>query len=73
MAGGRPALERLLLVATRAGLSASYLNQPIEVGTMRESLKTLLQVDAVPQLLLRVGRGPQVERAPRRPMSEVII
>jgi hypothetical protein len=66
------ALERLLLVATRAGLSASYLNQPIEVGAMRESLKTLLQVNAVPQLLLRVGRGPQVEHAPRRPMSEVV-
>jgi nitroreductase len=66
------ALERLLLVATRAGLSASYLNQPIEVGAMRESLQTLLQVDAVPQLLLRVGRGPRVDHAPRRPMSECV-
>src|SRR5262249_46571144 len=32
------ALERLLLVATEAGLSASYLNQPIEVPDLRARL-----------------------------------
>lgn len=66
------ALERLLLVAAREGFTASYLNQPIEVGTLRDALQTLLQVDALPQLLLRVGRGPQVAHAPRRPLPDVV-
>jgi len=67
------ALERVLLLATSEGLTASYLNQPIEVTTLREPLGTLLKVDATPQLLLRVGCcGPQVNHAPRRPLSDVV-
>jgi hypothetical protein len=66
------ALERMLLVAASEGLTASYLNQPIEVSTLREPLRALLRVEAIPQLLLRVGRGPQTDHAPRRPMSEVV-
>jgi len=66
------ALERMLLVATAEGLSVSYLNQPIEIEALRESLRALLHIDAAPQLLLRVGRGPQAAHAPRRPLSEVV-
>ncbi len=49
-----------------------YLNQPIEVDPLRERLRTLLHTDAVPQLLLRVGRGPRVSHAPRRPLADVV-
>lgn len=66
------ALQRMLLVAASKGLTASYLNQPIEVATLREQLKVLLKVDAVPQLLLRVGRGPHAEHSPRRALSDVV-
>jgi hypothetical protein len=66
------ALERMLLVAASEGLTASYLNQPIEVEPLREQLKTLLNMTAVPQLLLRVGRGPRVRHAPRRRLSDVV-
>ncbi|MEX3639029.1 nitroreductase family protein [Paraburkholderia sp. BR14320] len=66
------ALERMLLVAASAGLTASYLNQPIEVDALRERLRTLLRTDAFPQLLLRVGRGPRVRHAPRRPLADVV-
>lgn len=67
------ALERLLLSATRQGLAASYLNQPIEVASLRERLRKSMDTDAVPQLLLRIGYGPKlVERAPRRPLSDVL-
>jgi len=66
------ALERILLVAASEGLTASYLNQPIEVSTLREPLRVLLRVDATPQLLLRIGRGPSVNHAPRRPPSDVV-
>ena len=66
------ALERMLLVAAAEGYTASYLNQPIEVSTLRVQLGSLLHVDATPQLLLRIGRGPQADHAPRRPLSDVV-
>ncbi|WP_233837807.1 Acg family FMN-binding oxidoreductase [Paraburkholderia sp. ZP32-5] len=66
------ALERMLLVAASEGLTASYLNQPIEVEPLREQLRTLLHVDGVPQLLLRIGRGPGASHTPRRPWSDVM-
>jgi hypothetical protein len=66
------ALERMLLVAASEGLTASYLNQPIEVSTLRLQISALLHVDATPQLLLRVGRGPRAEHAPRRPLSDFL-
>lgn len=62
----------MLLVAASEGVTASYLNQPIEVSALREQLKARLRIDATPQLLLRVGRGPQVSHAPRRPLSDVV-
>lgn len=66
------ALERMLVVAASEGLTASYLNQPIEVSTLRDQLRKLLHIEAMPQLLLRVGRGPRVSHAPRRPLSAVV-
>ncbi|MBN3751879.1 nitroreductase [Paraburkholderia sp. Tr-20389] len=66
------ALERMLLVAAGLGLTASYLNQPIEISTLRVQISSLLHLDATPQLLLRVGRGPHAEHAPRRPLSDVL-
>ncbi len=46
----------MLLLAASRGLTASYLNQPVEVTTLRETLRGLLNVDAMPQLL---PRGPR--------------
>ncbi|CAN7662390.1 nitroreductase family protein [Trinickia sp. LjRoot230] len=66
------ALERLLLVAANAGLTASYLNQPIELAVLRERLRTILPTDSVPQLLLRVGRGGPAPHSPRRPLADVV-
>lgn len=67
------ALERVLLRAVNSGLAASYLNQPIEVSSLRERLCAEIGLHATPQLLLRIGHGPQaVERSPRRPLSDVI-
>lgn len=67
------ALERLLLHATNLGLSSSYLNQPIEVAPLRERLRAVTGMSTVPQLLLRIGYGPEVvERAPRRPLNDVL-
>uniref|UniRef100_UPI003BEF3C32 Acg family FMN-binding oxidoreductase n=1 Tax=Burkholderia arboris TaxID=488730 RepID=UPI003BEF3C32 len=66
------ALERILLVAARAGYTASYLNQPIEMAALRAHLSHLLGLRGEPQLLLRVGRGPHTPHSPRRPLGEVI-
>ncbi|MGN7980092.1 Acg family FMN-binding oxidoreductase [Burkholderia sp. 22313] len=66
------ALERILLVATRAGYTASYLNQPIETAGLRAHLCHMLGFRGSPQLLLRVGRGPHTPHSPRRPLDEVI-
>jgi hypothetical protein len=62
----------VLLVGADAGLTASYLNQPIEVDALRRTLRDALSLDATPQLLLRMGRGPTVAHAPRRPIDAVV-
>ncbi|AIO39979.1 nitroreductase family protein [Burkholderia cenocepacia] len=66
------ALERILLVAARAGYTASYLNQPIETAGLRAHLCHMLGLRGEPQLLLRVGRGPHTPHSRRRPLDEVV-
>jgi hypothetical protein len=66
------ALERVLLSAAAEGMTASYLNQPIEVASLRARLRAALDLDAVPQLLIRVGRGRAAPHSPRRPIAEVV-
>jgi nitroreductase len=66
------ALERVLLVAAKAGHAASYLNQPIEVAELRGRLAELMGTTGTPQLLLRIGRGPSVPHSPRRPLADVL-
>lgn len=68
------ALERVLLLAAQAGYSASYLNQPIEVGPLRPRLRALAGSEKYPQLLLRLGKGRSqaVAASPRRPLADVL-
>ena len=65
-------LQRLLLVATQNGYSASYLNQAIEVSELRDRLASELQMAGYPQLLLRIGRGSPAPHSPRRPIADVL-
>jgi nitroreductase len=65
-------LQRLLLVATKDGYSASYLNQAIEVSELRDHLASELQMTGYPQLLLRIGRGSGAPHSPRRPIADVL-
>jgi hypothetical protein len=67
------ALERLLLVATKAGYSTSYLNQLIEVPELRARLAVELGAAACPQLLLRAGRGSAPPHSLRRPLADVLV
>jgi hypothetical protein len=66
------ALERVLLVACRHELQASYLNQPIQVASLRPKLQDLVG-GGFPQILLRLGHpGDVVPAAPRRDVADVI-
>ncbi|MCX7932155.1 MAG: hypothetical protein N2588_06360 [Rhodovarius sp.] len=72
LAAGR-ALAEVLITLQRAGLTASYLNQPIEVPGLRPRLAAMLGSEEAPQLLLRVGRGPALPPTARRPVAEVLV
>ncbi|MGE5174841.1 MAG: Acg family FMN-binding oxidoreductase [Hyphomicrobiales bacterium] len=66
------ALARVLLVATDADISASYLNQPIEVAALRPMMAQAIGVTGHPQVLLRFGYGAPPEPTLRRPVEEVL-
>ena len=52
------ALERLPLVAVRAGIQASYLNQPVQTSHLRPKLAELLSTPGSPQIVMcRRRRG----------------
>jgi hypothetical protein len=67
------ALERVLLRAQVDGVSASFLNQPIEVVELRPKLREQLQRRGHPQLILRLGYGPESRPTPRRLLHEVLL
>lgn len=66
-------LERTLLKASRHGLQASYLNQPIQVASLRPKLQDLIPGNPFPQIVLRLGYPTaEIGAAPRRELEEVI-
>jgi hypothetical protein len=55
------------------GAAASYLNQPIEIPSLRYKVEALLGCTCAPQLILRLGYPRRGDRpTPRRPVSEVL-
>jgi hypothetical protein len=66
------ALAHVLLRATAAGLSASFLNSPIEVPALRRRVALAAGRPGEPQLLMRLGYGPEVPPTPRRGVDEVV-
>ena len=66
------ALERLLLVACQHGLQASYLNQPVQVYSLRAKLQDMIP-GGYPQCLIRLGYPVEkIDSAPRRSVDDVI-
>jgi len=66
------ALARVLLRAQVDGVSASFLNQPVEVGELRLRLLNLAGRAGFPQILLRFGYGRATPATPRRPPGDVV-
>ena len=65
------ALGAVLLRATAAGASASYLNQPVEETAIRAELRDDLRLPGPAQIVLRIGSGGLVPRVPRRSVDDV--
>jgi nitroreductase len=65
------ALHCVLLVATAAGVSASLLNQPVELPGLRIQLRHELRINGHPQALLRLGYAEPAPPTPRRPVDDV--
>jgi len=66
------ALQRALLIGCKHGLQASYLNQPVQVGSLRPKLQDLVGT-GFPQILLRIGYPlEEISPAPRRALDDVI-
>lgn len=66
------AMQRALLAVTAGGFTASFLNQAIEVPALRPRLAATMGAEGVPQILMRIGRGPKPVPAARRPVREVL-
>ena len=66
------ALQRTLLTAAMRGVSASFLNAPVQVQQTRSALLELTARRGAPQVLLRLGYGGEVRATPRRVPTEVL-
>jgi hypothetical protein len=67
------ALQRVLLVASAHGVRASYLNQPIQVASLRPRMAELAGGDGLPQILLRFGYASNpLPPSPRRSLEDIV-
>jgi hypothetical protein len=66
--------ERLALKMTALKIQSAFLNQPIEVASLRGQFQNALGLGtSQPQLLLRYGHAPSLPRSLRRPVEQVLL
>jgi hypothetical protein len=65
------ALQLVLLVAAAHGVSASFLNQPLQVPALRARFRSAIGISDFPQIILRMGYATTTLSTPRRDLSEV--
>ncbi|MGH4024988.1 MAG: hypothetical protein ACRDRV_10425 [Pseudonocardiaceae bacterium] len=65
------AMQRVLLVGTTAGLSASFLSRVVEVPGTRRHLRELIGGGLWPQTVLRLGYRSSSPATPRRDIQDV--
>jgi hypothetical protein len=66
--------ERFALQATALGIRNAFLNQPVEVASIRPQFATFLGAGTQrPDLVVRFGRGPSMPRSLRRAVDSVIV
>jgi hypothetical protein len=66
------ALERLLLVAARAGVSASFLNQPLEYDDLRTKVQRLTRHPGYADMIIRFSHTHPGPGTARRPLTDFL-
>lgn len=66
------ALQRTLLVATREGLKAAFLNQPLEFDDLRRRVQRIAGKPGFAQMVIRFGHSTVHGTTPRRPVSAFV-
>ncbi len=68
------AYQRFALLSTALGIRHAFINQPIEVASLRPQLATYLELgNKLPDLIIRFGYGDSTPRTLRRPINQVIV
>jgi hypothetical protein len=66
--------ERFALQAAALDLRTAFVNQPVEVPSLRPQFAAFLGIGQQrPDLVVRVGRGPAMPRSLRRPVEKVLV
>jgi hypothetical protein len=66
------ALERILLTATREGLAASFLNQPLEYDDLRRAVQRTTGKPGFAHMVIRLGRSRPAATTARRPVADFV-
>ena len=66
-------LQRVWLRATSEDVCASFLNQPLQLDSTRPKIAGIIRREGHPQLILRMGFGPEVKPTPRRSVQEALL
>ncbi len=68
------ACQRFALQATALGLKHAFINQPVEVASLRSELAALAGLPGLrPDLVMRFGYGPALPYSARRPVEDVLL
>lgn len=68
------ACQRFALQATALGLKHSFVNQPVEVPSLRAELAALAGLPGRrADIVMRFGYGPTLAMSPRRPVESVLV
>ena len=66
--------ERFALQATALGIRTAFVNQPGEVQSIRSQFASWLGIGTRrPDLIVRIGHGPEMPKSLRRPIEDVIV
>lgn len=67
------ACQRFALQATALGLKHAFINQPVEVASLRPELAALVgMAGRRPDIVMRFGHGPLLPYSQRRPVAAVL-
>lgn len=66
-------LERFLLESTLLGVTNAYLNQPCEINSLADEMRTRLDINGeYPMLLVRLGHAVSMPYSPRKEVNDMV-